>query len=617
MSERGGAPPWRGPLLVILPLLSVLGVLWLPLLGAYFWEGHEQLSPIVRAMFMGELWRAGEGPHTPWLPQAAQGYGWPFFTYYAPLGYYVAAALQAVPGIDWGRATQLSFFAALLASGLAMYGWTWLLARRARAGAEGRYGAHMWGLACAVVYMLAPFHLTEVFVRSTLATSWAWAWLPALLGAIDLSLRRPRLGVAAIALSYALLMLSHNITALWGTMVAGAYTLALTRRVGWPLLVAGGGALGAAMSACFWFPALALKSIVKVSAVDGFIGAPEDLHGHALHWIQFVVPRYGTGISDAGIEEDFALTLGVAVVLGVVLAIVGLVRGAARPAAFERVPGEPTDRARGLALLALLIVLLLVMSRAWPWSLMPELLRYIQFPWRLLLPAVALACALPAALSARIPARLHVPLVLLAPALLMGLIVAPRTLVRPMYPPEQDDADRITRRLYDRLEVARGEFLGCLRDEYLPLWVDPRFAREGHFRREPPPVHRLELLEGSLAVEDARRRGTHYAWRLVVHATSRVKLHLFDFPQWRLSLDGEPRPELLSRSADGLLEVNLPPGRHRMELRRAWPAAMRAGLWGAAAGWTLWLGLGGWFALRRFGRRAGTPPRADAPARAS
>src|SRR5207302_382478 len=81
--------------------------------------------------------------------------------------------------------------------------------------------------------------------------SWAWAALPGVYWGMEVTRRRPWLGILLVSITYAGLLLSHNITALWASIFIAAYPLLIARDFKWPFAVAAGGLLGTAMSAFF------------------------------------------------------------------------------------------------------------------------------------------------------------------------------------------------------------------------------------------------------------------------------------------------------------------------------------------------------------------------------
>ena len=104
-----------------------------------------------------------------WSPEFSFGYGYPFFLIYGPLTSFLGASVVKFVGLGYTQAVELLFGAAIVASGLAMYGYvrSWL----------GRNA----GLVAAVAYVFIPYRLVEVYVRASLAEYVALIWLPLIL----------------------------------------------------------------------------------------------------------------------------------------------------------------------------------------------------------------------------------------------------------------------------------------------------------------------------------------------------------------------------------------------------------------------------------------------------
>ena len=139
-----------------------------------------------------------------WMPDAALGLGYPFFNYYAALPYFVAAAFKAL-GLPYVGSLVL---AQTLGFGLAAWGmYAWMIQ-------AGYLRPAAWLGSAA--YTFAPFHLVNVYVRGdSLSEFWAFAWYPLILLAALRLARRPSLRrMLPLALAYAALVLTHNISAL-------------------------------------------------------------------------------------------------------------------------------------------------------------------------------------------------------------------------------------------------------------------------------------------------------------------------------------------------------------------------------------------------------------------
>ena len=179
-----------------------------------------------------------------WLPTANNGQGSPVPLYYPPLPFYVATAFSLVAG-NTLRAISLSCWLALALSGLTMY----LLSRSVLS----------VGLSfvAAALYMLAPYHLLDLYQGATVSEFWAFVWPPLLLHAIgQINAGRPLRGIAALALGYALLILTHVPVAFLATFALAVYAISLTRKPFTLARIAAGLVLGAGIGAIFLLPVL-------------------------------------------------------------------------------------------------------------------------------------------------------------------------------------------------------------------------------------------------------------------------------------------------------------------------------------------------------------------------
>src|SRR5436190_1259213 len=532
--------------LVLYTLIIIVATI--PTWDVYMWWGHFMLFPVVDVYEICKVWSAQGFAHVPWLPDSCFGYGYPFFTFYAPLGFYVAAIFHFVFALDYGPATKLSFYTSLYLSGLFIYAFVYTMGSRER---WPRLAC--WPLAAATIYALTRYHLTDVFVRDVIGESWAWVALPGVYWGMEVARRRPLLGILLISSMYASLLLSHNITALWGSLFIAIYPLLTARDLKWPLTVAGGGLLGGAMSAFFWYPALKLGKLTQKAAdLASMWGTPNLLHEHAIFWRQHFLEALGYGGSIPGPDDTLGINLGFAVLICVILSAIAL---------FRR--GLETGQRYRIALFLLLTFLVLfIMSPQMPWKKMLAIFLYLQFPWRLLIftaffGASAVAMASPVVDRWIHPAILtRLDVVIAIPSLPM--ILMPQVIKN--MPPEQ--LVKWNRR-YER----KGLYAGSAIQEFLPKWVrgdylNPRFLEEHSI-----PQNRLTVTSGNLVCEGYTHSGTGYRYHYTASVDSEVRLALFYWPGWDLRIDGKLQSEAIRMGVDGLLAVTLPAGSHQAELR--------------------------------------------------
>jgi len=191
-----------------------------------------------------------------WLDRSFYGMGAPTFYFYAPMFYWIAAAVEGMSLRLLPVHYVIPVTGAIVsaASGLAMY--------RLLREYTGPHQASLGG----ALYQLAPYHLTDFYLRGAAAEYTAFVFIPVLvLGMIRLAARRPYAG-SLIATGYAGLIYSHLPVALLFSSVIPVLVvvLALASRQGWPArarFVAEGAAyvvLGLALAAAYVMPAVTL-----------------------------------------------------------------------------------------------------------------------------------------------------------------------------------------------------------------------------------------------------------------------------------------------------------------------------------------------------------------------
>jgi hypothetical protein len=545
----------RNPItLSLLAYTAIILALFAPTLWMYTWSGHDQLYPVVRVYELCKLWRVNGPFHAPWQADWAFGYGYPFYTFYAPLGYYAGALFHFILGMDYGPATKFSFYSSLYLSGLLLYALVYVIGQR-----EQWPRLAWWALAAATIFALTRYHLTDVFVRNALAECWAWPTLVGVFLGAELARKHPWPGLLFIAVMHAGLMLSHNVIALYGTIAVGCYVLLTTSNVRWPITVMAGGALGAAMAAFFWVPALSLVKLTFAGLpvrqdFASTIASPSDLHLHALYWQQYFVERLGTGGSIAGSNDPMGINFGIAVLVGTALATIALFRpGLTRP-----------QRYRLSICLVFIGIFLFAMSRQMNWERVPAMLRYVQFPWRLLIFTALFGCLATAMASPVLDRWLH-PLVLVLIAILMAIPTLPAILNLPGLLTDHGTTDRMLR-WYARQERG-GWFGGAAPYEYWPVTLKPPRIDMKYLASNPAPANRIASASGEITVENYEHKGTTYTYRYAAPADLTVQIAVVYFPGWELRIDGQRQSERLSMSDDGLMNVKLPSGSHTAELK--------------------------------------------------
>ena len=557
---------------------AIVFVLIFPTLGLYSWSGHDQLYPVIRIYELCKLWRINGPFHAPWQADWAFGYGYPFYTFYAPLGYYVGALSHFILRLDYGPATKFSFYASLYLSGLLMYALVYVIGRR-----EQWPRLHWWALGAATVFALTRYHLTDVFVRNALAECWAWPTLAGVFLGAEIARRQPWLGGLLVALMQCGLMLSHNVIALYGTIAIGGYVLLTTSSVRWPVTIMIGGALGAAMAAYFWVPALVLLKLINASlperpGLSSTITPASVLHLHSVYWQQQFIERLGIGASIAGPDDAMGINLGIAVLVGAVLAAIAIFRrGLSRG-----------QRYRLCVCVAMFVIFLFAMSPQMNWERVPAILRYVQFPWRLLIFTALFGCLATVMASPVLDKWLH-PLVWVLIAALMAIPTVPAILNLPGLLTDRGTTERVLG-WYNRQERG-GWFGGGAPEEYWPLTLKSPITDLKFLANHPAPENRILETSAEFNVEDYKHTGTAYMYKYNAPADVTSTVGVAYFPGWELRVDGQRQPDRISMSAGGLVNLWLPAGSHTAELKYTISPIGQTARMISFLAWALWLSI--------------------------
>ncbi len=530
-------------------LLLALAAAWPLWAGPGFLNtrgGGDSPFLLQRVQQMVAAWRAGHFPAR-WMPDANYGFGYPFFNYYAPLSVAVAGFWHWL-GIDVVRAIQLSQILAFLAAAGGMF----TLARR--------WFQRDWAaLLASAAYTLAPFHLVNVYVRGdSLAEFWAMACYPWVLWSLDRWLAQPRrVNFGLLGLSYAALILSHNISALifspWVLLYAVLRGGGWTWRRAFGLAAALGWAL--ALAAWFWWPALAEQNLAQLGPVT------QGYFHYSGHFRSGDLVQPGL-MFDYDVADGRAFRLGLAQAITIVVGLAGLADGVRRGVVGRRL---------GLFIsLTLLGATLMItpLSRAL-WEHLP-LLPFTQFPWRFLSVQALVGAGALAGGAVSLVERsrrrwgrtggdilLCGALAVLAATSLGGL--------RPDYV-QVGEVSAESLALY---EWFTGNIGSTISAEYLPPAVNPRPFTSAWLNAGlvPEARQRAVILAGEARADGLSGSPLRPAWRIVVvSAESRIMLPILYWPGWVAEEQGARWP-IAAAPGSGLIELTLPRGAHDISLR--------------------------------------------------
>jgi hypothetical protein len=524
-------------------VIAVAVGLWIPLTHLEWFHAHEQSTYIVRTVEWAEELRAGH-LYPRWAPDLYGGYGAPLFVFYAPAIYAVTGLLTAT-FLDPLLSLKLVVLASSVLAGVGVYLLIYGETRQRDAALLG-----------AIAYLAAPYRLGDLYDRGDLAEFSCLAVLPVVIGLYLAAARearplRARTLAAGAAVAHGIMIVTHTVLGLWGSLVVGLVVLAriivLTRYGVWrralPLVLALLCAPG--LAGAYIVPAIAYRGITHAASMIVGFYKPQN------QWIGL------NELFDAH-SELFGRNF---MRIGYLVMAAGVVTAVGAALNFKRaIP------ALGWMVLCLALISLTLPGAVafWAPGRVP-LSQFIQFPWRLLGPAALSACIAlgigMAAATERLGEQVRSAIAIGGGAAFLLLMAWPHASAEEM--PRAGiatDADSI--RLGVESTTAANEFL--------PLDV-----------LAPPSHSRSELVDGAqdATVEFSASDGSRNT--LAVVATKPlaiVRLALYGFPGWGVSTVSGPADATLDTDTDGLLRVHLPrSGEYHLEVSYGMSPAARIG----------------------------------------
>ena len=557
-------PTLKYPKQIALLAVMAMGLLAArPLFEPRLPHGADTLTHFYKLVQLDHLVRQGIF-YTRWFPYKASGFGAPLFQYYAPLAYYVAEGFGLL-GWETLTALRLAFGLTLVGGGLGMYLWARDVLDEGSA------------LVAAAAYVCGPYMLFNAFFRGGFTEQFALMLMPFVLWAFRrLAVTGQARYLAASAISYAAVILSHNLTALVFSPALLAYTIVLAkdctrppaglktgRNVLLTLWAAMGFGLG--LSAFFWLPAIVERNAIMTDLV---YATP------ALDYRHRFIPL------NALFSMPLTTTTRPAVsIIAVGLAVMGLFDVGWNSLVMKKRGQTSEVLVTSEVWLAALIagggmVMALPFSMQ-IWEALPPL-RLFQFPHRFLsgasvflaflagVGAYALRQRLWAAckrkpLAADTPTYMHLPsaaILLIIMGLLLGQTRA-LSQVRYFQPLPEIDVNFIMQKEREVAPIIAG-YTGI----YVPVAVKAmpplaQLARDGPER----------LDEDSLPAEAMLLAASYSPLRYDLTLSSpepfSARFRTFYFPGWMAQIDGQPAPITVT-DPHGLISVDVPAGQHRL-----------------------------------------------------
>jgi len=490
---------------VIAAAVAIFAVL--PFTGPRFFYSHDAFLHLARLVLFDHALR--DGCFYPrWIQELALGYGMPLFNYYPPLAYYFAEVFHLL-GADFPEAITATFIAGFVLSGIAMY----LFAKEILGGIPA--------LVAAVAYIYAPYHLVDAYVRGALPEFLAFIFLPLVYYSI-LKANHKANYYPLISLSYALLILTHNVTAFISTPFIFLFGLLQNERLKTMSFLL----LGLGLSAFYWLPAIAELGYINPSTTFNYAE-------HFVYFFQLFEKKWGFGDSLPGPYDGMSFQIGNIHVIFSLLTLYILYR-------YRR----KLRRYVVYFTTVFLISVFFSLHYSKPvWDIIP-LFDFVQFPWRFLFIASFAVSFLSASFLTLFEKKMEIKVFALLIAFLFILYSVP---VLYIIPAPDDELELYTYQTIKKIgpKTTVGE------NELLPRWVS-NYSELRQRDRIPWPF-------------DVTPVGcNHYYMEGNFTQAQNITLPIFYFPGWDVEINGDKAQ--LSPDESGLITFYVPEGYNRISI---------------------------------------------------
>ncbi|MBM3208966.1 hypothetical protein FJZ40_01595 [Candidatus Shapirobacteria bacterium] len=513
----------------IFPILAVLVLSFFSyhsLLKPGYFPMHDDIQ-VIRVLQIDKCLKDGQFPCR-WVPDMGYGYGYPQFIYYGPLPYYVMEGFH-LEGWQFIDAVKAGFALSVVLSGLAMF----ILGRS--------LWGNLGGLVSAIFYVYAPYRASDIYSRGAVGEFWSFVFLPLILWAILEFTKQEKVKyLLYLALAYAGLLTTHNITSLAFTPVAavwGVLVLLWFKKVRLLPKLALGAVLGIGLAAFFVLPAIFEKGYVHVETMTyGYFN-------YLAHFVSlrqmFFSTHWGYGSSELGPYDDLSFMIGFFHWLCALLAVI---------VSFFYRRKNPFFFFVSLFVLAVFLgaAFMAHQRSVFIWNALP-ILAYFQFPWRFLTIVAFAGSILPGLLVAKINARGTA--LALGFVLLFGVIYLNVQYFRPGGWFDISDKEKLSGQLWEK-QLTTSIF------DYLPK-----------FATMPPTQKasdRPEIVEGQAEIT-SYEKGTN--WQKgeikVISNGATIRLPLFYFPGFKAYLNGK-EIKIDYHNYLGLITLQIPEGDQRI-----------------------------------------------------
>lgn len=507
-------------LLVFLSSLLVID----PFLHSGIFRAHDMPSNLTYfGAFYSSLLEGNIFPR--WGGNIANLYGSPTIMFFYPMSYYLTSIFRLF-GFSLIDSTKLFIFVSFILSAIFFYSWI------------KNHVSHLLALMGGVLYVYAPYRITDIYSRASIAENTAFVFIPLVSLGIYKIHKSPSVGnVLFLSIAIALLILSHPFMLIVFLPFYILYNFCFKMTLN-KILKLGFACLWAFLITAFYVIPLLVENKYTHYDMSPFRGV--DYHEQFLSIKKLLLPQWNF-IDIYGTLEYQTYQIGL---LQIALFIIGL----SIYAIFLRKVSKNTTLKKliNLSIISTLLAVFFTLSISNPIYKVFPLLQRIEYPWRFLsLVIFSVAFLTPLAISL-LQQKIHKWILIF---IVFSAVI--------LYLPYSKG--------HDYLEQSDEHYLYDIRintDGFatLPIWA----AQPDKY---PRISNRYEVIEGDVTVTPLLRTSTRHIYDIEAKTQSKIADDTFYFPGWNVYLDGKQQQiQFQDPNYRGIITFDIPIGRHYIEV---------------------------------------------------
>ncbi len=491
-------------------------------------------TQVARVFEMGKSLTDGMFP-VRWVADLGYNYGYPIFNFYAPFAYYIGGFFNII-GFDALSATKIMMGLGMVLAGVFMY----FFARD--------FWGKSGGIIAALLYLYAPYHALDLYVRGDVAEIWAYAFIPlAFYGLWNAYAQRKWRYVVFGSIGFAGIILSHNLTAMMITpflflaaLLFYIYARQETRmeKPYYPVIIL---FIGMLLAAFYWLPVFAEMQYTNVLSQ---VGGGADYKDHFVCVRQLWDSAWGFGGSTHSCIDGLSYKIGKFHILFSLFSVVA-----------AWLLWTQDKRKFGFVVIIIVSLLfstfLMVSSSKFIWDSIPQM-AFFQYPWRFLLIVSFFISFLGGAGIWLAKKYIRSSIFYYSFVGLIGLFIIylnVEVFVPQMY--LKKTASDYTNAYHLRWTTSR------ISDEYMPShFVKPMIPSE-------VPENKIVSSNG-ISVNSLQEKTQKIEAELTLQTKKDILIHHAYFPGWHVYIDG--KQEYFKYFGKGLI-VTIPEGTHTLVLK--------------------------------------------------